>query len=152
MACSPCPNRPKSKSIVHPSIKVILPIGQLLICLLQFSLFKIPLEFSNLTSVYYGSRSNIPNEETVKASGEIYRLITSLGNRDSLIVVITGGGSALLCLPAGDVTLGDIVDVTSSLSAAGASINELNIVRRQLDVLKGGGMALLSNAHNVGLF
>lgn len=102
-----------------------------------------------MTSVYYGTRSNIPNEETLKASSHIYQLITSLGNRDSLIVVITGGGSALLCLPEGNITMEDIIELSSLLSSAGASIEELNTVRRHMDILKGGGMAVLSNAKNV---
>lgn len=53
----------------------------------------------------------------------------------------SGGGSALLPAPLPPVSLQEKLDVTRRLAAAGATIQELNTVRRALSVLKGGGLA-----------
>ena len=58
-----------------------------------------------------------------------------------IIKFVLGGGSALLPLPISPVTLDQLVHLTTLLSRKGASISELNIVRKQLELLKGGGLA-----------
>ncbi|MGE3108074.1 MAG: glycerate kinase [Phycisphaerales bacterium] len=61
-----------------------------------------------------------------------------------LVVLISGGASAHLALPRGGVVLDDLRAVTQALLAAGANIHELNTVRKQLESLKGGGLARLA--------
>ena len=65
----------------------------------------------------------------------------ALGPDDLCLCLISGGGSALLPAPAEGVTLADKLAVTRHLSAAGANIEELNTVRKQLSRIKGGGLA-----------
>ena len=59
----------------------------------------------------------------------------------TLIVLLSGGASAHLCAPTAGVTLEDVIAVTNGLQRAGASIRELNTVRKHIDRLKGGRMA-----------
>ncbi len=62
----------------------------------------------------------------------------------ALVVLLSGGASALLTLPAGDLTLADVRGVTGALLRAGAPIEDLNCVRKHCEVLKGGGLARLA--------
>ncbi len=83
---------------------------------------------------------NEPTPEGVAATEEILRLVRSLGATDLCLCLLSGGGSALLPAPDG-VSLEEKVALTRRLSAAGATIEELNIVRKQLSRIKGGGLA-----------
>lgn len=58
-----------------------------------------------------------------------------------MLTLCTGGGSALLPAPVPPISLKEKLDVTCKLAAAGATIQELNTVRRSLSYLKGGGLA-----------
>ena len=60
---------------------------------------------------------------------------------DHVLVLLSGGASALMALPAAGLTLADIQETTDGLLRAGASIDELNTVRKHLDDLKGGDLA-----------
>ena len=60
--------------------------------------------------------------------------------------VISGGGSALLTLPAEGISLDDLQQTTDALLRCGATINEINVVRKHLDAVKGGGLARLRGA------
>ena len=55
--------------------------------------------------------------------------------------VLSGGGSALLPAPVPPVTLRDLIDVTRMLARAGATICQLNTLRKHLELMKGGGLA-----------
>ncbi len=61
--------------------------------------------------------------------------------KDLLLVLVSGGASALLCAPIEGVTLKEKVGVTAALLVSGASIEEINLVRRHLSRIKGGGLA-----------
>jgi glycerate 2-kinase len=84
---------------------------------------------------------NEPTEDGVAGANEILRIVGSLGPDDLCIALISGGGSALLPAPIEGISLADKLAVTRFLSAAGANIAELNIVRKQLSRIKGGGLA-----------
>ena len=84
--------------------------------------------------------SNLPTERVVAGTREIVALVESLGPRDVCFCLISGGGSALLALPAEGISLDEKRATTSLLSARGASIQQLNRVRRQLSQVKGGGL------------
>jgi hydroxypyruvate reductase len=63
-------------------------------------------------------------------------------DEDALVLApITGGGSALLCAPAGDLSAADLATVTERLLAAGAPVDAVNVVRRACSTIKGGGLA-----------
>ncbi len=83
---------------------------------------------------------NEPTAEGVAGTEEILRLVESLRPDDLCLCLISGGGSALLPAPAEGITLADKLAVTRHLSAAGANIQELNTVRKQLSRIKGGGL------------
>lgn len=84
---------------------------------------------------------NEPTPQGAQGSREIMRIVESLSADDLCIALVSGGGSALLPLPADGITLADKLAVTRFLSAAGAPIEELNTVRKQLSQIKGGGLA-----------
>jgi glycerate-2-kinase len=92
---------------------------------------------------------NEPTEAGVAGTREILRLVGSLTPRDVCVVLISGGGSALLTAPAAGISLADKVQVTRSLVQAGASIDELNAVRRRLSDVKGGGLLRACRAGTV---
>jgi hydroxypyruvate reductase len=95
---------------------------------------------------------NEPTAAGVAGAEEILRLVASLGPEDLCLCLISGGGSALMPAPAEGITLADKLAVTQHLSAAGANIEELNAVRKQLSRLKGGGLARACRAgHLVSL-
>ena len=69
------------------------------------------------------------------------RLTSNLSPDDLVLALISGGGSALMPLPADGVSLEGVQDVTSRLLNVGATINELNAVRKHLSAFKGGQLA-----------
>ncbi len=83
---------------------------------------------------------NEPRPEGAEGSQHILRLVESLGPDDLCLCLISGGGSALMPAPVEGITLDDKLAVTKFLSAAGANIEQLNTVRKQLSAIKGGGL------------
>jgi glycerate 2-kinase len=83
----------------------------------------------------------VPDARGAAAAREILALARSARADDLVLVLISGGGSALAPAPAPPVTLEDKQAVTRLLLAAGATINELNAVRKHLSLLKGGQLA-----------
>ncbi len=84
---------------------------------------------------------NEPTVEGVGGSLKILQLVERLRDDDLCLVLLSGGGSALLPAPCFGVSLDDKQEVTRLLSRGGATINELNTVRKQLSLIKGGGLA-----------
>ena len=82
----------------------------------------------------------LPDERGLAAAAEVESLAQSLGKDDLLLVLLSGGASALLPAPAEGVSLADKALTTSLLLRSGASIHELNAVRKHLSRLKGGGL------------
>ncbi|XP_031699660.1 glycerate kinase [Anarrhichthys ocellatus] len=91
--------------------------------------------------VMEGAKYNLPDIDAQKAAEGIKQLASELTEKDLLLVLISGGGSALLPAPIPPVSLQEKQDVTRKLAGAGATIQELNTFRRALSVLKGGGLA-----------
>nr|XP_056719364.1 glycerate kinase [Euleptes europaea] len=91
--------------------------------------------------VMEGAKHNLPDRESLKAASAIQELAEGLTAEDLLLVLISGGGSALLPAPAPPVTLEEKETVTKLLASKGATIQELNTIRKALSVLKGGGLA-----------
>jgi hydroxypyruvate reductase len=71
-------------------------------------------------------------------------MLSGMSQNDLLIVLVSGGGSALLTAPVEGVSLQDIQLLTDSMLRSGGTINELNVLRKHLDSLKGGGLARLA--------
>jgi glycerate 2-kinase len=89
---------------------------------------------------------NQPTLAAVDGTAEILSRVSTLTRDDICLVVLSGGGSALLCAPVADITLEDKIEVTRILAEDGAPIDDLNCVRTQLSVVKGGGLARRSMA------
>jgi glycerate 2-kinase len=83
----------------------------------------------------------VPAERNVEATREVLALARSAGPDDLVLAVVTGGGSALLAAPAEGITLADLQATTEGLLESGATIGEVNAVRKHLSVVKGGGLA-----------
>ncbi len=83
----------------------------------------------------------VPDERGEHAAQQVDRLLEGLTQNDFLLVLVSGGASALLPYPAEGVSLADLQQLTSLLLRSGATINELNAVRKHLDRFKGGQLA-----------
>jgi len=83
----------------------------------------------------------VPDVAGERAAGRILALARGLGPNDQLVFLASGGGSALLSLPAPGLTLDDKQAVTRSLLRSGATITEINTVRKHLSAIKGGRLA-----------
>ena len=95
--------------------------------------------------------SNHPTAEGVAAVEEQFRLVDSLNPGDLALCLLSGGGSALLPAPAEGVSLADKQEVTRLLHASGATIGEMNCVRKHLSRIKGGRLAQRIVARGVGV-
>ncbi|HSO43514.1 MAG TPA: glycerate kinase [Rhodospirillales bacterium] len=82
-----------------------------------------------------------PDEASQRAAAQILQLAGGLGSEDLLLCLISGGGSALMALPAPGLTLADKQGVTRGLLRCGATIGEINCVRKHLSAIKGGRLA-----------
>lgn len=91
----------------------------------------------------------LPDQNSVSGTQEIMRLAAQAGERDLVICLISGGGSALMAAPAAGLTLEDKQAVTRLMLACGATINELNCVRKHLSAVKGGQLARLAQPAQV---
>jgi hydroxypyruvate reductase/glycerate 2-kinase len=85
--------------------------------------------------------SNQPTADGVVGARQILDLLSHAGTDDVALCLISGGGSALLPAPAEGITLEDKQQVTQLLHACGATINEMNCVRKHLSAIKGGKLA-----------
>ena len=83
----------------------------------------------------------VPDPAGQDAARRILALAQQLGPDDQLVCLISGGGSALLASPSNGLTLTDKQDVTRSLLRSGATIGEINTVRKHLSAIKGGRLA-----------
>ncbi len=83
----------------------------------------------------------VPDAAGQQAAQRILDLARGLGPDDQLVFLVSGGGSALLALPAPGLTLEDKQAVTRALLRSGATISEINTVRKHLSAIKGGRLA-----------
>jgi hydroxypyruvate reductase len=86
----------------------------------------------------------IPDPSGVAGARRLAQLASDAGPADLVLCPISGGSSALLTLPAPGVELADVQTLTDQLLRCGATINELNTVRKHLSQIKGGGLARLA--------
>lgn len=93
----------------------------------------------NAIAVYEAGHP-IPDERGERATRELLQRLAALQDEDVVLALISGGGSALLEAPRGDVTLEDLARTTDLLLRAGAPIDALNAVRAPLSGVKAGGL------------
>ena len=83
----------------------------------------------------------VPDAAGEKAAARLLQTVQGLGADDLVLCLISGGGSALLPLPLPGLTLADLQALNQALLASGASITEMNCVRRHLSAIQGGRLA-----------
>lgn len=83
----------------------------------------------------------VPDESSVAAARAVLAAGSGLTERDLVVVLVSGGGSAILCAPAEGLSLADKAETTRLLLASGATIHEANCVRKHLSAVKGGRLA-----------
>ena len=91
----------------------------------------------------------VPDAAGIEAAQRIRQLVTGLTADDLVIALISGGGSSLLVAPGEGLTLADKQAVNTALLHSGASISEMNCVRRHLSSLKGGRLAAVCHPAQV---
>jgi hydroxypyruvate reductase len=88
----------------------------------------------------------VPDEAGEQAAQEIFRRVKTLTPNDLLLVLVSGGGSSLLSLPADGVTMGNLKATTQELLRCGAPIQDMNTVRKHLSAIQGGKLAAACRA------
>lgn len=83
----------------------------------------------------------VPDESGLKTAERMLQLVSGLTADDLVLCLISGGGSSLLPLPAEGLTLQDKQEINQALLSSGATISEMNCVRRHLSAIKGGRLA-----------
>jgi glycerate 2-kinase len=91
----------------------------------------------------------VPDRRSVDAGRALLALADAAGPGDLVLCPISGGASSLVTVPRGDITLEDLGIVTTALLRSGASIEAMNAVRKHLDAIKGGGLALAASRATV---
>lgn len=90
-----------------------------------------------------------PTQRNVQAARSALEFVSSVPASATLLVLLSGGGSAHLTLPNADVSLADIRTITASLQNSGATVEQLNTVRKHCEHLKGGRLAAASGAGRI---
>jgi len=85
----------------------------------------------------------LPGINSIESTNQIIKFIKGLNNNDLVICVISGGGSSLFTQPEKGISLNEMRLISEKLILSGADISEINAVRRQIDMMKGGGLARL---------
>jgi hydroxypyruvate reductase len=100
----------------------------------------VPREIADAVTVLRGAHP-YPDADGEASTRSLLEVAGGLGDGDYLLVLVSGGGSALMAAAEEGLTLGDVRATTKALLEAGATINEVNTVRRQLLAAAGGGLA-----------
>nr|MBI3611718.1 glycerate kinase [Nitrospirota bacterium] len=93
----------------------------------------------------------VPDRAGQRGAARVMALVNNLSHRDLVFVLLSGGASSLLPAPAAGLTLSDLRQTTRLLLACGASIQEINTVRKHLSALQGGRLAAATKARVVSL-
>ena len=93
----------------------------------------------------------VPTEASVDAARRALEVAANQGAGDLLVVLLSGGASALMAMPVDGVTLQDKQQAVRTLLKEGATINELNCVRKHLSAIKGGRLAVATKGTVVTL-
>ncbi len=91
----------------------------------------------------------VPDEAGLKGAKRLLECVDDLTSDDLVVALISGGGSALLPCPGGDLTLADEIAVNEALLASGAPISAMNTVRKHVSAIKGGRLAAAAHPARV---
>ncbi len=99
--------------------------------------------------LYRSGTHPLPSDENIHATKEALDMLEELSQDDLAILLVSGGGSTLLCQPAGGMVAADEARVFETLTHGGATIQEINTVRRHLSKARGGGLAAAAHPARV---
>ena len=91
----------------------------------------------------------VPGDSSLNSSQRLLSAARDAGEDTLVLAVITGGGSALMAAPADGLSLADLQSTTQSLLDSGATINEINTVRKHCSAIKGGRLAAVASPARV---
>ncbi len=91
----------------------------------------------------------VPDENSELAATRMLELVRGLSDRDLVVALMSGGGSSVLAKPAPGLMLEDKQVVAAQLLASGATIHEMNVVRKHISAIKGGRLAQAASPANV---
>ena len=94
----------------------------------------------NKIKIMYGTHP-FPSQNSINGTKEIMKLLKSSNDDDLILNILSGGGSSLLSLPAKGVTIEDKIETSNLLMKSGATIHDLNVVRKHISDIKGGLLA-----------
>ena len=100
---------------------------------------------------WHASAHPVPDARSVAAARDVLDVARRAGERDLLLLLLSGGASAMAALPAGDLALEDKQAVSRRLLSLGGEIHELNTVRKHLSAIKGGQLAAANRGATVTL-
>ena len=109
----------------------------------------VDIQFENDAVTLCHSAHPVPDEASWQAAQKALAFAKALGEDDVLVVLISGGGSSLVCAPPNGISLEDKMAINQALLASGAPIQEMNIVRRHLSAFKGGRLAQAASPASV---
>lgn len=109
-----------------------------------FTADEFPAKYTCLTGAH-----PVPDQSSIIAGETVLDFVSTLNEKDLLITLISGGGSALMCAPVEGMTLADLQHLNRDLLASGATINEINQARKRVDRVKGGGVARAANGARI---
>jgi len=143
---------------------VLLAVGKAAAAMARIAVERIPVPVSGLIVTRYGhldegpplanfdiieSGHPVPDAQSVRAAQRALDMAQGLTAHDQLLVLLSGGGSALMAAPAPGVSLEDKQAVTRALLQSGATIGEINCVRKHISQVKGGRLALAAGPAKV---
>lgn len=102
----------------------------------------------NRVQVFKGSHP-YPNQDSISASYELWELARKIPADDTVLFCLSGGASSLFCIPAQGIELSEYREMYKILLNSGASIHEINIVRKHLSETAGGRLGELLKDHNL---
>ncbi len=143
---------PKSKPIGRT---LVLGAGKAAVEMASVAAMELQGEISGLVVTRYGYGNNldtgsidviyaghpVPDKSSVEAAQSLLALAAQAGVDDRVIFLISGGGSALLACPAGNISFDEKQRISRDLVLSGAPVTDINLVRRHLSLVKGGGLA-----------
>lgn len=88
----------------------------------------------------------VPDEQGINATQQLIKAVKALGSDDLLLCLFSGGGSSLLSAPVTNVSVNDLQNITQQLLSSGATIQEINTVRKHLSTIQGGRLAAMCDA------